>query len=160
MISIYTYATLLTSYLTFILITAQPSRQQQRRQQQRCQVHRPDQYEYRHSSIAEEEQTTILVSYYSKYRRTTLTFVKLAVAFPLATGEPETELNAALEVTVAGAGAGVAAADVADAAPADELLPARTAGPTSSCLPANGSVLNPQLAPAVLNVLPYMRQML
>lgn len=86
--------------------------------------------------------------------------MRLAVAFPLAIGEPEIELKAALEVTVAGAGAGVDAADVADAAPADELLPTRTAGPTSSCLPANGSVLSPQLAPAVPNVLPYMRQIL
>lgn len=89
--------------------------------------------------------------------------MKLAVRFPLAIGEPEIELRAALEVTVAGAGASVAAADVADvadAALADELLPARTAGPTSSCFPANGSVLNPQLAPAVPNVLPYIRQIL
>jgi hypothetical protein len=86
--------------------------------------------------------------------------VKLAVAFPLVTGEPEIKLNAALEVIVAEAGAGVAGADAADAAPADEVLPARTADPTSSCLPANGSVLNPQLAPALPSVLPYMRQML
>lgn len=34
------------------------------------------------------------------------------------------------------------------------------AGPTSGCLPDNGVVLSPHPDPVVLNVLPYIRQML
>jgi hypothetical protein len=61
---------------------------------------------------------------------------------------------------VAGLAPPVAAIDVAEASWPDDELPTWTAGPTSSCFPANGSVLSPQLPPALLNVLPYIRHML
>jgi hypothetical protein len=91
-----------------------------------------------------------------------LTEVTLAVAFLLLEEATETKLvipnvvDAAEDWTGAVVPAG---ADVADAA-LEEELPTCTAGPTSSCFPAIGSVLSPQLAPAPLSVLPYMRQML
>jgi hypothetical protein len=81
--------------------------------------------------------------------------VNVAVAFLLTDGTLDTELETTLETgvlvaTLPDAGAGVAEAP-------DELF---TAGPTSGCLPDAGSVLSPQLEPAELSVLPYMRQML
>ena len=92
--------------------------------------------------------------------------MKLAVALLLADGTLETEPKTPLEIAVAD---GVTAtldialpdsgAGVAEAA-ADEEPPVCTAGPTSGCFPEAGSVLSPQLEPAALNVLPYMRQML
>jgi len=45
-------------------------------------------------------------------------------------------------------------------AAADDEAPGRTAAGTSGCLPDAGSVFSPQLDPAALSVLPYMRQML
>jgi hypothetical protein len=95
-----------------------------------------------------------------------LTRVTLTVAFPLATGALVIELGTPTErLALPDAGAGVVAGAAdgadpdADAAP-EELLEACTAGPTSFCFPASGSVGNPQLAPALLKVLPYMRQIL
>lgn len=101
------------------------------------------------------------VSHTSQKRKASLTLVTLTVAFPLATGAPVIELATPTErLALADADAGVVAgAADPDAAP-EELLEACTAGPTSLCFPANGSVGNPQLAPAPLKVLPYMRQML
>jgi NAD(P)-dependent dehydrogenase (short-subunit alcohol dehydrogenase family) len=67
----------------------------------------------------------------------------------------------ALALALAEAGAAVVVAGAADPdAAAEELLDTCTAGPTSLCFPAAGSVGNPQLAPAVAKVLPYMRQIL
>lgn len=96
--------------------------------------------------------------------------MKLAVAFLLAT-TPDTELVTALTAADKEAAALVAAlvaalpdtgADVPEAVAeaAAEELPVCTAGPTSGCFPGNGSVLSPQLEPAELKVLPYMRQIL
>lgn len=85
-----------------------------------------------------------------------LTDVKLAVALLLADGIADTELGNTL-VEAAGAALAEAGAGVAEAA-TDEA-PGRTAAGTSGCFPDSGSVFNPQLEPAALSVLPYMRQM-
>jgi hypothetical protein len=126
-----------------------------------------DQHKRPHSWTAEAAQTTLkLVTVLKRSLAcTSLTLVKLLVAFPLAVGAPVIELCTAgwlvLGITawLTFVDAAVAGAGVADAA-AEEAPPSCTAGPTSLCFPDNGSVGRPQLEPAVLNVRPYMRQML
>jgi hypothetical protein len=89
------------------------------------------------------------------------TEVTLAIAFLLPDEAAEIELVAALVTYAATEEAEAvvpAGTGVADTVPEEEL-PACTAGRTSSCFPAIGSVLRPQLTPAPLSVFPYMRQM-
>jgi hypothetical protein len=105
------------------------------------------------------ELTVSYVSYATHSNRRNLTFVKLAVTFPLADGTADTELGTKLVVAATDTALPEAGAGVAEGA-AEEEAPARTAAPTSGCFPDTGSVLSPQLDPAALRVLPYIRQML
>jgi hypothetical protein len=85
----------------------------------------------------------------------------LAVAFLLADAALMTELGVLLVITgTAGETEAVVPTAAGVAAATPEEVPTCTAAPTSSCFPASGSVEKPQLAPAPLSVLPYMRHML